>query len=125
MSQRSTTRREPQTHWWLLSLLMLTLLSALVLAGLVNGQVGESAESPNSPVGSGQVPSLLRCVAADRSSILCRPDQPGLRIPDRTIVLTFDDGPTPWTQKILDLLRAMASRHLLRHRRTGNHRTRI
>ena len=35
-----------------------------------------------------------------------RPEQGGLRVPDGHVVLTFDDGPSEWTEQILDLLRA-------------------
>ena len=35
-----------------------------------------------------------------------QPEQGGLRVPDRHVALTFDDGPTEWTEEILDILRA-------------------
>jgi hypothetical protein len=38
---RRTQRREPQTHWLLLVLLLVTLLSSLFVAGVIDGQVGE------------------------------------------------------------------------------------
>jgi cellulose synthase/poly-beta-1,6-N-acetylglucosamine synthase-like glycosyltransferase/peptidoglycan/xylan/chitin deacetylase (PgdA/CDA1 family) len=97
-----SSRSQPRTHWLLLSVVLLLLLSALLLSGLVNGQVGESAETPRSTIGSGTVPAAIH----DGGPIVdpLRPDQPGLRVPPRHVVLTFDDGPSPWTEQILDVL---------------------
>jgi len=100
----SARRREPQTHWLLLTLLMLTLLSSLFVSGVIDGQVGEEAQTPESRDTSGAVPRAVR----EGGPIVdpSRPEQPGLKVPDRHVVLTFDDGPTPWTAEILDVLRS-------------------
>jgi cellulose synthase/poly-beta-1,6-N-acetylglucosamine synthase-like glycosyltransferase/peptidoglycan/xylan/chitin deacetylase (PgdA/CDA1 family) len=95
---------EPRTHWVLLSVGAALLLSSLLLSGVINGQVGEGTESPTSRTVPGAVPPavlhggpVIEAAASGRA---------GLRVPDRHAVLTFDDGPTAWTGKILDLLRA-------------------
>jgi hypothetical protein len=88
-------RREPRTHWVLLSVLLVLLLFALVVSGFVHGQVGESARSPASQRKVGTVPPAF----LDGGPIVdsSQPEQGGLRVPDRNVVLTFDDGPTEWT----------------------------
>ena len=95
-------RHPPRTHWALLSALLAALLIGLFLAGLIGGQVGESAQSPDSRASAGTPPKPI----LDGGPVVdsTRPDQPGLSVPDRRIALTFDDGPTPWTADILDVL---------------------
>ena len=95
-------RQPPRTHWALLSALLAALLIALFLAGIIGGQVGEGAQSPDSRAGAGTPPKPI----LDGGPVVdsTRPDQPGLSVPDRRIALTFDDGPTPWTADILDVL---------------------
>lgn len=92
----------PRTHWVLLSVLMVTLLVAMLISGFAGGQVGEGARTPASRSAAGSVPETIRdggpVVSADR------PQQAGLRVPDRHVVLTFDDGPTAYTDDILDVL---------------------
>jgi cellulose synthase/poly-beta-1,6-N-acetylglucosamine synthase-like glycosyltransferase/peptidoglycan/xylan/chitin deacetylase (PgdA/CDA1 family) len=97
------TRRPPRTHWVVLSALLAALLIGLFLAGLIDGQVGEGAQTPDSRVSAGSAPKTI----LDGGPVVdsTRPDLPGLRVPDRRIALTFDDGPTPWTADILDVLR--------------------
>jgi cellulose synthase/poly-beta-1,6-N-acetylglucosamine synthase-like glycosyltransferase/peptidoglycan/xylan/chitin deacetylase (PgdA/CDA1 family) len=104
MSRGRLRRREPRTHWVLLSVLMALLLFALLVSGVVEGHVGEGAGTPASHQEVGEVPSsfLSGGPIVDSS----RPEQAGLRVPDRHVVLTFDDGPTQWTEDILDVLRA-------------------
>ncbi len=94
----------PRAHWLLLAVVLALLMAALLLAGISTGQVGEGAQTPESRAASGSVPTAFLeggpIVDADR------PDQAGLVVPEREVVLTFDDGPTPYTEEILDLLRA-------------------
>ena len=80
------------------------MLLLLLLAGLVNGEVGESAHDPSSRVQPGQVPQAL----LDGGPIVdpAHPATAGAQIPDRHVVLTFDDGPSVWTEEILDILAA-------------------
>jgi cellulose synthase/poly-beta-1,6-N-acetylglucosamine synthase-like glycosyltransferase/peptidoglycan/xylan/chitin deacetylase (PgdA/CDA1 family) len=104
MSGARRRRREPRTHWVLLSVLLLLLLFALLVSGVVNGSVGEGARTPTSRPQVGTVPSAFLGGGPIVDS--SRPEQGGLRVPDKHVVLTFDDGPTEWTEEILDILRA-------------------
>src|SRR6476469_1839043 len=96
--------REPRDHWWVLALGLLGLLGLLVVSGMASGQVGEGAHAPVSRAATGAVPREV--LQGGPIVDPARPDQPGLRVPDRHVVLTFDDGPTRWTAQILDVLRA-------------------
>ena len=87
----------------LLSALLAALLIGLFLAGIIGGQVGEGAQTPDSRVGAGTPPKAI--LAGGPLVDSSRPDRPGLSVPDKRIALTFDDGPTPWTAEILDVLR--------------------
>ncbi len=74
-----------------------------MVAGFTSGQLGEGTHSPVTRAGTASVPKVISTGGpiVDPS----RPAVAGLRVPDRTAVLTFDDGPTEWTPKILDVLR--------------------
>jgi cellulose synthase/poly-beta-1,6-N-acetylglucosamine synthase-like glycosyltransferase/peptidoglycan/xylan/chitin deacetylase (PgdA/CDA1 family) len=101
---RRLNRRDPRTHWVLLSVVMVLLMLSLLLSGIVNGQVGEGANTPASRAGTGAAPAAF----LDGGPVVdaAHPERAGLSVPDRHIVLTFDDGPTDWTSEILDILRA-------------------
>ena len=99
-----TRRGTPRAHWALLGLLMIMLLLLLLLSGLLNGQVGESAHDPSSRVQPGEVPKGL--LGGGPIVDPAHPEVAGGRVPDRHIVLTFDDGPSRWTEEILDILAA-------------------
>ncbi|WP_233564993.1 bifunctional polysaccharide deacetylase/glycosyltransferase family 2 protein [Micromonospora musae] len=102
---RHAARRDPRAHWFLLLLGVLMLLATLTVHGLVTGLGGGSGRTvqdsttdrmapPKSVTGAGPV---LR---------LDRPEPVSRAMPDRTIALTFDDGPDPrWTPQVLDVLR--------------------
>jgi cellulose synthase/poly-beta-1,6-N-acetylglucosamine synthase-like glycosyltransferase/peptidoglycan/xylan/chitin deacetylase (PgdA/CDA1 family) len=92
----------------LLSVMMVCLLFALLVSGVVNGQVGEGAQTPASQPKAGRVPPAFLNGGPIVDS--AQPEQGGLRVPDRHVVLTFDDGPTEWTEKVLDVLRARGVR---------------
>jgi cellulose synthase/poly-beta-1,6-N-acetylglucosamine synthase-like glycosyltransferase/peptidoglycan/xylan/chitin deacetylase (PgdA/CDA1 family) len=96
--------REPRTHWVLLSVLLVLMLFALAVSGIVHGQVGESSRAPDSHQNAGSVPPEF--VSGGPIVDHSQPEQSGLRVPDRHVALTFDDGPTEWTEEILDILRA-------------------
>jgi len=89
-------------HWVVLVVALLACLGTLVVSGFTGGQVGESARAPVSRPGPGEVPNAIR----DGGPIVdpALPDQPGLSVPEGHVVLTFDDGPTKWTGRILDVL---------------------
>lgn len=95
-------RREAQPHWTLLAILLVVLLLMLVLSGFASGQVGEGAHAPASKAGTGRVPPAILTGGPIVDPSLAQ--QPGLRVPAKHVVLTFDDGPTKWTAKILDVL---------------------
>jgi cellulose synthase/poly-beta-1,6-N-acetylglucosamine synthase-like glycosyltransferase/peptidoglycan/xylan/chitin deacetylase (PgdA/CDA1 family) len=95
---------EPHAHWALLGVLTILMMLFLLLSGLVNGEAGEGAQDPSSRAMPGQVPQALKSGGpiVDPS----RSDAAGRRVPDRHVVLTFDDGPSKWTEEILDVLAA-------------------
>lgn len=99
MARRRRAPRHPRAHWGLLALLLLVLGSGLALSGYADHEVGSAAtgtdtgRSPGLPDASGPILDLaagsIRSVSA----------------PEKTVVLTFDDGPDPrWTPEILDVL---------------------
>lgn len=98
---RHVARRDPRAHWVLLLLGLVLLLAGLTLNGLVTGVAGGSgrvggtaAAAPESVTSGGPVLRL------DRPELVTR------SMPERTIALTFDDGPDPrWTPQVLDVLR--------------------
>jgi cellulose synthase/poly-beta-1,6-N-acetylglucosamine synthase-like glycosyltransferase/peptidoglycan/xylan/chitin deacetylase (PgdA/CDA1 family) len=100
---RGEARRDPRAHWLVLVAVLVVLLILLVVSGLTSGQVGEAEDAPASRPGTSQVPAQVLhggpIVDSSRS-------EAGVRVPDRHVVLTFDDGPTAWTAKILDVLAA-------------------
>jgi cellulose synthase/poly-beta-1,6-N-acetylglucosamine synthase-like glycosyltransferase/peptidoglycan/xylan/chitin deacetylase (PgdA/CDA1 family) len=94
----------PRAHWALLGLQTILIMLFLLLSGLVNGEVGESAHDPSSRPQPGEVPPAVR----GGGPIIdpATPEPTGRRIPDRHVVLTFDDGPSRWTEEVLDILAA-------------------
>ncbi len=87
-------RRDPRAHWILLLLGLLLLGSLLTLNGYAHGVLGGSGRHETRTV-EAQGP-LIRTDGAGQQS---------RSLPDRTIALTFDDGPDPqWTPAVLDLL---------------------
>ena len=92
----------PRTHWVLLSVVVAMFLVAMLISGVAGGQVGESARTPASRPTSGWVPETIRRGGPVIDASL--PRQAGLSVPDRHVVLTFDDGPTTYTADILDVL---------------------
>lgn len=101
MSPRHVTRRRPRlppAHWGLLGVVLVAMLLTLFLQGLTQdvgptrtgGGPGLAAELP----GNGSI-----VYADDDGSLATR------GLPDRTVALTFDDGPDPrWTPQVLDVL---------------------
>ncbi|MET9472382.1 bifunctional polysaccharide deacetylase/glycosyltransferase family 2 protein [Streptomyces sp. NPDC002922] len=83
-------------------LLLLGLVSVMLLDGYLRAEVGNdqrvrsdasASKVPDSVLDGGPFLSFQGGTARTRS------------VPDKTIVLTFDDGPDPeWTQKVLDIL---------------------
>jgi cellulose synthase/poly-beta-1,6-N-acetylglucosamine synthase-like glycosyltransferase/peptidoglycan/xylan/chitin deacetylase (PgdA/CDA1 family) len=95
-------RGEPRGHWILLSLGGLVLAVLLLMDGFAGGTVGEAPRAD--PGHSGPAPS--RVTAGGPVVNLSGGVPKSLRMPAKTIALTFDDGPDPeWTPRILDVLR--------------------
>ncbi|MBC7633389.1 bifunctional polysaccharide deacetylase/glycosyltransferase family 2 protein [Aeromicrobium sp.] len=94
--------KDPRVHWFFLIVLLTGIFLLLVVSGYTSGQLGEGDNSPASEAGGITVPNAVR----EGGPILdpSRPDAPGIAVPDKTVVLTFDDGPTSWTPRILDVL---------------------
>jgi cellulose synthase/poly-beta-1,6-N-acetylglucosamine synthase-like glycosyltransferase/peptidoglycan/xylan/chitin deacetylase (PgdA/CDA1 family) len=95
----------PRAHWLLLSAVLSAVAGLLLLHAVVAGGVGVDGNA-GPPGSASQVPAAVR---AGGPVIDPRRDPPvTLRPPNRTLALTFDDGPDPvWTPAILDVL----SRH--------------
>jgi cellulose synthase/poly-beta-1,6-N-acetylglucosamine synthase-like glycosyltransferase/peptidoglycan/xylan/chitin deacetylase (PgdA/CDA1 family) len=95
-------RRDPRGHWILLFLGGFTLLCGLLLQGYAHGAVGESAQHQHTHSGAAPAAVVNGGPAVNLSG--GRPQS--IRMPRRTIALTFDDGPDPrWTPQVLDVLR--------------------
>lgn len=94
-------RPEPKAHWLLFGLLLVLVLVLLVVSGVTSGLLGESQHAPESRSVATKVPETI----TDGGPIV-DPSRAegGLRVPAKRVALTFDDGPTEWTAKILDVL---------------------
>jgi peptidoglycan/xylan/chitin deacetylase (PgdA/CDA1 family) len=92
--------RKPDAHWGILLLALAALLGTLCIDGFAH-QAGIGTARPRHAGLSRQAPPLTGPVVqidGDRMAVR--------RLPDRTVALTFDDGPDPeWTPRILDALR--------------------
>ncbi|GAB3414526.1 hypothetical protein GCM10027569_34980 [Flindersiella endophytica] len=94
--------REPRRHWLLISLLLFLLFAALVFQGYTAKRPANLLTSPAHDRSAGE-PILP---AGHPVVDLSHADPAGARMPERTIALTFEDGPDPlWTPRILDVLR--------------------
>ncbi len=95
-------KRDPRAHWFLLAFGCFLLACILLMNGYVNGAVGEV---PRKPVDeSGQAPPEVTqggpVVSAKDGEVR------SVRMPRKTVALTFDDGPDPkWTPQMLDVLK--------------------
>ncbi|MFI8243081.1 bifunctional polysaccharide deacetylase/glycosyltransferase family 2 protein [Streptomyces sp. NPDC085866] len=104
--RHSRTRQvAPRTHWLLLSVLAVTLSTALLLQGYTHHMFRITSDAVTGPRGrSDTVPTQVvhggPVIANAATSAHTAKAQA------RTIALTFDDGPDPvWTPRILDVLR--------------------
>jgi cellulose synthase/poly-beta-1,6-N-acetylglucosamine synthase-like glycosyltransferase/peptidoglycan/xylan/chitin deacetylase (PgdA/CDA1 family) len=95
----ASLRRDPRAHWLLLCVGALAMLVLLIISGYTTGVVGEH---PGATPGRGFAPADI----LNGGPVLDgdHPHIPGIAARPRTIALTFDDGPSPWTPRILDVL---------------------
>ncbi|MEU4677483.1 bifunctional polysaccharide deacetylase/glycosyltransferase family 2 protein [Micromonospora sp. NPDC023737] len=101
---RHVARRDPRAHWFLLLLGVLLLLATLTVHGLVTGLGGGSRPAADATVHAAGPPKSV--TAGGPVLRLDRAEPVSRSMPDRTIALTFDDGPDPrWTPQVLDVLR--------------------
>ncbi len=91
--------RLPRSRWLALVAMVLVLALALTLDGFASKGVGRSSTGHR----SGSVPGLgMQGPVLDLSG----PQPRSAPLPDKTVALTFDDGPDPtWTPRILEVLR--------------------
>ncbi|MER5176846.1 glycosyltransferase [Streptomyces sp. NPDC002896] len=99
---RSAQRRRLPMRYLLPSLILVALLAMLMLRGYVHSEIlADHRVRP--PVAADKVPEKVLeggPVIDTRSG-----EATTLKVPERRLVLTFDDGPDPtWTPKVLDVL---------------------
>ena len=117
MGRPRSDHHEPTVHWVLLGAVMLVLVAALLISGLVNGQVGEGAQTPQSQAGTNPFRQLILS-----GGPVIDPTSPGAGPvdPPPDVALTFDDGPDPVDRGHPRRAAVPAGAgHLLRGRRTG------
>ncbi|GAC1444186.1 MAG: glycosyltransferase [Mycobacteriales bacterium] len=100
MTTRSDARRRlPQAHWGLLAVALAAVTVALLLQSLSAG-IGAAGTQNARLAAAGAVSGNGPVVYAQGSGLTSR------GLPDRTVALTFDDGPDPtWTPRVLAVLR--------------------
>ncbi|MFI7153045.1 bifunctional polysaccharide deacetylase/glycosyltransferase family 2 protein [Nonomuraea sp. NPDC050022] len=100
----SAKRADPRGHWFLLAIGMLLAVGALVLNGYVTNVVGETRAAP--PATDHPSPQLAAMRRGGPVLNLTGSEPSSAHLPNKTIALTFDDGPDPaWTPAVLDALR--------------------
>jgi cellulose synthase/poly-beta-1,6-N-acetylglucosamine synthase-like glycosyltransferase/peptidoglycan/xylan/chitin deacetylase (PgdA/CDA1 family) len=95
-------RRDPRSHWGLVGAALLVLVALLSIAHITGGTQGERARHLTGAANDTPVP--LAVLHGGPVLDARRPAAAGMHIPDRTIALTFDDGPSAYTRQILDVL---------------------
>lgn len=97
-------RADPRGHWFLLAIGMLLAAGALVLNGYVTNVVGETRTAP--PATDHPSPQLAEMRRGGPVLNLTGSEPSSAHLPNKTIALTFDDGPDPaWTPTVLDALK--------------------
>ncbi|MEV4059544.1 bifunctional polysaccharide deacetylase/glycosyltransferase family 2 protein [Nonomuraea dietziae] len=95
---------DPRGHWLLLAVGLLLASGALVLNGYVTNVVGETHAAP--PAAGPPSPELERVRRGGPMLNLTGSQVASVRLPAKTLALTFDDGPDPaWTPQVLDALK--------------------
>ena len=93
--------RLPRSRWVAFAVRVMALAMALLVDGYARHEVGKSSTVPaGGPVAGAGVPGGGPVLD------LSGPTARSAPLPDKTVALTFDDGPDPkWTPEILDVLR--------------------
>ena len=96
------SRHSPRAHWPLLAALLIGVVMMMGIAAVTGGERGEQPNHYKSDGTADEVPDAV----VQGGPILNGEahDQPGIRLPPKTVALTFDDGPDDYTEPILDLL---------------------
>lgn len=96
---RSVRLRLPMTRWLTLGAMVAALGMALVVDGFSHHSIGQSSTlAPPGTVSGLDAPGPILDLSG--------PQPRSAPLPQRTVALTFDDGPDPeWTPKILEVLR--------------------
>jgi poly-beta-1,6 N-acetyl-D-glucosamine synthase len=91
--------RLPRSRWLALAVVLAALGMALIVDGFSHHAIGQSSTVVSRGEGSG--------LAAPGPILdLSGPEPRSAPLPDKTVALTFDDGPDPqWTPQILEVLR--------------------
>ncbi|MQA84244.1 MAG: glycosyltransferase [Streptosporangiales bacterium] len=93
----------PRPRWILLSTAVVIFACLLLVNGFIHSEFGaDSRVAP--PANTSRVPDRIH----NGGPIIDTAHGPArsLRIPDKTVILTFDDGPDPkWTPEVLEVLR--------------------
>lgn len=96
------SRNAPKAHWPLLITVLIGVVVMLGVAAVTNGHRGEQ---PGHYKTDGSVDHVPDAVTKGGPILNGQAlDQPGIRLPPKTVALTFDDGPDDYTGPILDLL---------------------
>src|SRR5688500_1877629 len=103
-ARQAIRRSRPPLRYLLPLLLLVALMGMLMLRGYVHSEIlADHRVRPPAP--TDQVPAVI----LDGGPVIDTRDPAtpkALSIPDRRLVLTFDDGPDPvWTPKVLDALK--------------------
>jgi len=94
--------RHPRSHWVLLLSALLVIGLMLLVADFLDGQHGEGHHTTTGSDSRSGVPQTVLNGGPVLDGL--HPTTAGRRLPARTVALTFDDGPSPYTAQILDIL---------------------
>ncbi|GLW96217.1 bifunctional polysaccharide deacetylase/glycosyltransferase family 2 protein [Microtetraspora sp. NBRC 16547] len=100
------TRRpaDPRGHWFLVAVGALLMTGALVLNGFAENGLGQSYTPVQAATDTAPGIEAVRRGGPVVNMAGQRPQS--LRVPAKTVALTFDDGPDPrWTPELLDILK--------------------